>query len=565
VRYRGIGVTRKIAIGKVFRFPDKILSGADTGGLPETVSAPDVFSPEREKEKLTMALEQSKRQIHDILQKIRITDPDNKNIDIIATQLGYFDDPAYNDDTIVLITDKGLSAAEAVQYMTRQLCDTFNSFDDDPYMRERASDIADAGERILNNLTGKNADIPCSFPPGTVVVAHDLIPSQTAQLDLDHVLGFVTEMGNITSHTAIMAHSMGIAAVVGCPEVMEEARDGDRIIVDARNGLVLLNPDDSLVEVYTGIQISEEASLNSAEAVKHHRILRSDGREVLVAANIGNLREAWFAKENGADGIGLFRTEFLFLGRTEMPGEFEQYEAYRQTAEIFGEEPVTVRTLDAGGDKALPYLRIPPEENPFLGIRAIRLCLQNPDIFKTQLRAILRASAYGNLRIMFPMICSIEELKSARIILRECMSELDMAGIPYRKNIAVGMMIETPAAAIQAREFAKEVDFFSIGTNDLTQYTLAVDRGNPLISGLYDGMNPAVQYLIKHTIEAACSGGIPCCMCGELAADPRAIPALAGYGLDEFSVAIDAIAETKARLLSLNGFHSGKLSPANIK
>jgi phosphotransferase system enzyme I (PtsI) len=346
---------------------------------------------------------------------------------------------------------------------------------------------------------------------------------------------------------------------------MEGARDGDRIIVDARNGLVLLKPDDSLVEVYTGIQISEEAFLNSAEAVKHHRILRSDGREVLVVANIGNLREAWFAKENGADGIGLFRTEFLFLGRTEMPGEFEQYEAYRQTAEIFGEEPVTVRTLDAGGDKALPYLRIPPEGNPFLGMRAIRLCLQNPDIFKTQLRAILRASAYGNLRILFPMICSIEELKSTRIILRECMSELDMAGIPYRKNIGVGMMIETPSVAIQVQEFAKEVDFFSIGTNDLTQYTLAVDRGNPLISGLYDGMNPAVQYLIKHTIEAARSGGIPCCMCGELAADPRAIPALAGYGLDEFSVAIDAIAETKARLLSLNGFHSEKLSPANIE
>jgi phosphotransferase system enzyme I (PtsI) len=554
VKYKGIGVTQRIAIGKVFRLPEKQPAAA-----PESGTEPASFSPEREKEKLLSALEMSRRQIRDILQKMRAAGPGGANADIISTQLGYFDDPAYNDDAFALI-DGGISAAEAVRRVTRELCDTFNSFEDDPYMRERASDIADAGERILNNLAGKNPDIPRSLPPGTVIVARDLIPSQTAQLDLDHVLGFVTETGNVTSHTAIMARSMGIAAVVGCPEVMGEARDGDRIIVDAGKGLVLLRPDDSWIKTYTGLQAGEAASRNTIEAVKHYRILRSDGRELPVAANIGNPREARFAREQGANGIGLFRTEFLFLGRSDMPGEDEQYDAYRKTAEIFGEDPVNIRTLDAGGDKALPYLKIPPEENPFLGMRAIRLCLQNPDIFRTQLRAILRASVYGNLRIMFPMICDMEELKAARIILGECMAALDRAGLPCRKDIAVGMMIETPAAAIQAREFAKEVDFFSIGTNDLTQYTLAVDRGNPLISKLYNGMNPAVQYLIKYTIDAARNAGIPCCLCGELAADPQAIPVLAEYGLDSFSVALDAIAGTKAELLSLDGFQ-GKEPP----
>jgi phosphotransferase system enzyme I (PtsI) len=554
VEYKGIGVTQRIAIGRVFRISDAVLFDTNADPPPENEPKPDVFSPEQEKEKLAAALEMSRRQIQGILQKMRAADPDNKNAGIIAAQLGYFEDPTYNEDTNALIDGQSLSAVEAVRRMTRELCDTFNSFEDDPYMRGRASDIADAGKRILNNLTGKTTEIPRSLPPGTVIVARDLIPSQTAQLDQEHLLGIVTETGSVTSHTAIMAHSMGIAAVVGCPDLLEEARDGDCIIVDAGKGLVLLRPDDSQIETYTGLQAGEEAARNIDEAVKYHRIRRNNGREVLVAANIGNLRDAEAAKEKGADGIGLFRTEFLFLGRSEMPDEQEQYEVYRQTAELFGNEPVSVRTLDIGGDKMLPYLRIPPEENPFLGMRAIRLCLRNPDIFRIQLRAVLRASMHGNLRIMFPMICSMEELKAAREILGECMNALAGAGIPFRKDIAVGMMIETPAAAIQAREFAKKVDFFSIGTNDLTQYTLAVDRGNPLVSGLYDGMNPAVQYLIKYSIEAARSTGIPSCLCGELAGDPRAIPILAEYGLDEFSVAIDVIAATKRSLLSLDGY-----------
>jgi phosphotransferase system enzyme I (PtsI) len=537
----------------VFRIANTALSGAEA--LPEKGGEKEAFSPEREKAKLAAALETSRQQIREIVQKMQAADPDNKNAGIIAAQLGYFEDPAFNDDTIALIEGQGLSAEDAVRRVTRELRDTFSAFEDDPYMRERASDIADAGGRILNNLAGKITDIPRTLPSGTVIVARDLIPSQTAQLDPDRVLGFVTETGNSTSHTAIMARSMDIAAVVGCPELMTEARDGDLIIVDAGRGLVLLRPDDSGIETYAGLMAAGEAARNAAEAIKHHRILRSSGGEVLVAANIGNLREARIAKDRGAGGIGLFRTEFLFMGRPEMPGEDEQYEVYRQTAEIFGEAPVNIRTLDAGGDKALPYLQVPPEENPALGMRAIRLCLQNPDVLKVQLRAILRASVYGNLRIMFPMICTMEELKRARTMLGECKNALDEAGLPYRKDIALGMMIETPAAAVQAREFAKGVDFFSIGTNDLTQYTLAVDRGNPLLSGLYDGMNPAVQYLIKYSIEAAHSANIPSCLCGELAADPRAIPVLAEYGLDEFSVAIDAIAGTKRNLLSLYGFH----------
>ncbi|MDR1901303.1 MAG: phosphoenolpyruvate--protein phosphotransferase [Treponema sp.] len=547
LRYKGIGATKRIAIGRVFRVPG-------TGVLHREDAADEIlFSAEKEIEKLTNALEKSRQQIRDILQKIRNANPNDKSIDIIATQLDYFDDPSFNDDAVVLITSQRLGAAEAVRRQTRELCDTFNSFEDDPYMRERAADITDAGERIFNNISGFCADIPRTLPPDTVVVAHDLVPSQTAQLDLDHVLGFVTEAGGLTSHTAIMAHSMNIAAVVGCQDLLDKACDGDSIIVDAGKGLVVLRPDEVNLRTYEKLQAKDKVVWKSYDQVKYRRILRSGGGEILVAANIGSSREAELAKEQGANGVGLFRTEFLFLSRNEMPGEDEQYEAYRAVAKVFGDAPVTIRTLDIGGDKELPYLKIPREENPFLGMRAIRLCLHYPDIFKTQLRAILRAAVHGNLQIMFPLICRMEELKEARTLLQECMAALEEDGIPYKKDIAVGMMIETPATAILAREFAKEVDFFSIGTNDLTQYTLVVDRGNPLLSGLYDTMNPAVLRLIKFTIEAAHEVNITCCVCGEFAADPQALPLLVEYGLDEFSVGIDTIAETKAGLLGLVG------------
>jgi phosphotransferase system enzyme I (PtsI) len=543
MRYSGIGVTRRIAIGRVFLVKEKTPAAASPGE--------GIFSAEREREKLTAALEESRGQIREILERAGERDPGGKNREILATQLDFFDDPAYNAGAIAMIQSQGISAAEAVRRITRELWDTFNSYDDDPYMKERASDIADVGGRLLNNLTGGAADSLRSLPPGSIVVARELAPSQTAQLDLDHVLGFVTETGSTTCHTAIMARSIGIAAVVGCPSLMDAARNEDLIILDAHQGTVLLRPDPGELERYTRMKAEEDAAIKAREERNRGRIFRRDGRELKVEANIGNPAEAMLAKKQGARGVGLFRTEFLFLSRADMPGEEEQYRAYRQAAEIFGEEPVTIRTLDVGGDKMLPYLDFPPEENPALGMRAIRLCLNRRGLFKPQLRAILRASPFGNLRIMFPMISRMEELEAARGLLRECMAELDAGGLAYRKNIAVGMMIETPATAILAEDFAAGVDFFSIGTNDLTQYTLAVDRGNPGVRDLYDGHSPAVMALVRGTIRAAQNAGIPCGMCGELASDLRALASLVDYGLEEFSVGIDMLGNVREALQGL--------------
>jgi phosphotransferase system enzyme I (PtsI) len=509
------------------------------------------FSTDREQEKLMAALEKSRRQIREILDRTGKRDPNGKNAEIIATQLDYYDDPAYNNDVIVMIKNQGISAAEAVRRVTQELLDTFNSFDDDPYMKERAADIADAGGRLLNNLTGRAVDPLRPLPPDSIVVARDLAPSQTAQLDLDHVLGFVTETGSTTCHTAIIARSIGIAAVVGCSSLVKDANNGDIIIVDAHQGKVLLRPNSGDLERYAAMKVEEDTAMKAREIRSQGRIFRKDGRELKVEANIGNPGEAALAKKRGARGVGLFRTEFLFLSRTDMPNEEEQYRAYRQVAEIFGEDPVIIRTLDAGGDKMLPYLDFPPEENPAMGMRAIRLCLDRRDIFKTQLQAILRASPFGNLRIMFPMISRMEELETAQNILRECMADLDSRKLTYRNNIAVGMMIETPAAAILADDFAVKVDFFSIGTNDLTQYTLAVDRGNPEVSHLYDSGHPAVLALIKATLRAAQKAGISCSMCGELASDLRVLAVLVDYGLEEFSVGINTLASVKDALLAL--------------
>ncbi|GHU61414.1 phosphoenolpyruvate-protein phosphotransferase [Spirochaetia bacterium] len=536
---QGIGITQRIAIGQVVR----ITAGADAVPLKEPQTE-GLISPAEERAKLLAALDASRRQIQEIL-----ANTTGGNTEIITTQMDYFDDPAFNDDSFTLIETEGLSAIQAIERQTRELYETFQSFDDDPYMQGRAADIADAGNRILNNLLGKATDITKAIPPDSILAARDLSPSQTAQLDLKNVLGFVTEQGSKTCHTAIMARSMGIAAVVGCPGIMEATRDGDTIIVDARNGTVLLRPDIAEREKYAAQQTEIESGENLLELIEESRVMDRDNREIIVAANIGNPAEAETAKQRGAGGIGLFRTEFLFMSRDAMPDEEEQYAAYRRVAEIFGEAPVIIRTLDAGGDKELPYLKMPGEENPALGLRAIRLCLQNRELFETQLSAILRASVYGNLKIMFPMIDNPGELRAAKEILDHRKAALKARGIPFRENIETGMMIETPAAALMAETFAKEADFFSIGTNDLTQYTLAVDRGNPGVADLYDSMHPAVMLLIKNTIEAAHRAGILCCMCGELASDLNALPILADYGLDEFSVGTGSVGQIKQALL----------------
>jgi phosphotransferase system enzyme I (PtsI) len=505
---------------------------------------------EAELEKLDSALGKSRRQIEEIIQKNR--ERGLNDTDIIATQLDYFDDPEFTGSMRAYVKHSGMRAVDAVRRTVKELCETFESFEDDPYIKGRSADIADAGERLAGNLTNAAGKLP-ALPPGSIVVAHDLVPSQTAQLDPRWVLGFVTEAGSATNHTAIMARSMGIAAVVACPGILQDALDGESIIVDAREGTVLVRPHPREIEAYDRLWVEEEKARKETARRAWGTLRRQDGEMIRVAANVGTAAEAAIALEQGAQGIGLFRTEFLFLGRDSIPSEDEQFEAYREAAAVFGSDPVTLRTLDAGGDKSIPCLKLEAEENPLLGFRAIRLCLEHRGLFGAQLRAMLRASVYGNLRIMFPMICTVDELTAARNMVREAMAALDERNIPYKKDIAVGMMVETPAAAVEARRFAGEADFFSIGTNDLTQYTLAADRGNPAVRKIYDGTHPAVLSLIRQTIKAAREAGIPCCLCGELAADSRAIPLLADYGLAEFSVSIDALAKTKETILSLKG------------
>jgi phosphotransferase system enzyme I (PtsI) len=545
MKLHGIGVTRGIAIGRVFR-----LDRPRTGGA---LASGGKIVPAEELAKLAAALEKSREQIRKLLSR-----ETGERAEIIATQLDYFDDPSFAGDAEALI-NKGMSAAEALRRVTDDLVETFNSFDDDPYMQGRSADIADAGRRVLDNLEGRGDAPPPELPENAVLVAEDLAPSQTIALDLSRLRGFVTQGGSKTSHTAILAGSMGIAAVVGCASVLEEARDGEDIIVDARTGEVILRPEAEEIGRYRGLFSALEGQRALEKQAEGLRIVRRDGGKCLVAANVGSPEEARIAKKRGADAIGLFRTEFLYMGRPEMPGEEEQYRAYREAAEIFGGAPVTIRTLDIGGDKKLPYITMPPEENPAMGLRAIRFCLKNRSLFETQLRAILRASAYGNLRVMFPMIQSPAEFHAARDILKHCAASLEKEGIPCKPRIPAGMMVEIPAAAVMAETFALEADFFSIGTNDLTQYTLAVDRGNPAVGPLYDGLHPAVLSLIKQTIAAARRQAKPCCVCGELAGDPRALPILAEYGLEEFSVALDSIGRTKSALVKLDGFSSMRI------
>jgi phosphotransferase system enzyme I (PtsI) len=539
----GIGVSKGYAIGTAYvvNGPEKIMfrSAAE--------------NPGREAERLRAAVELSKTQVREIAEQAK-KNLDEKNAEIVESHLNFLEDPAFVGEAFKSIPKESVTAEKAISDVTQSLYQMFSKFDDE-YTKERAADIQDVGERILNNLQRKveNPNFQ-DLPPNTVLFAHDLKPSDTAQIDKQKVAAFVTEVGGKTSHTAILAKALGIAAVVGCDGILQNVKSGMQVIVDGTSGRVILSPDRDALQKYGALRDDDLQRKKQIAGIASLEIHSKAGRRILVEANIGNLDDLANALKNGADGVGLFRTEFLYMGRQNMPSEEEQFLVYRKAAEMLDGKPLTIRTLDIGGDKSLPYLKMPKESNPFLGLRAIRLCLKNPDIFKTQLRAILRASVCGNIRIMFPMISSIQELEQAKKILNECEKELKATGIAYDTAIKTGMMVEIPSAAIMAADFAKKVDFFSIGTNDLTQYTLAVDRMNETVSGLYDSMHPAVLRLIRMTIDAAHAASMPCCMCGELASDEMAIPQLLQFGLDEFSVSPGALGETKSNLLrSISG------------
>ncbi|MGL1892541.1 MAG: phosphoenolpyruvate-protein phosphotransferase PtsI [Spirochaetaceae bacterium] len=431
---------------------------------------------------------------------------------------------------------------------------------DNSYMRERAADIRDIGKRLIYAIRNVELSSLDNFDQEVIVFAKDLTPSDTAQLDKSKVLGFVTETGGVTSHVAIMAKSMEIPAIVGTGNVLPNISDGDIIILDASKGCIIFEPSDEKLKEYIDKIEVQENNNNELAKLRDLPAITLDGHRVELCANIGSDKDVEPALKHGAEGVGLYRTEFLYMDRPKMPTEDEQFEAYKLVAESMGERSVIIRTMDIGGDKELDYFEFPKEDNPFLGWRAIRMCLDIPEFLTTQLRGILRASNFGKLRIMFPMIISVNEIKKLKIILESVKSELRSEGINFDEHIEVGIMIETPAAAIIANKLIKEVDFFSIGTNDLTQYTLAVDRGNEKIAHLYQPFHPAVLNLIKTVIDASHAHGKWTGMCGEFAGNEKAALLLLGMGLDEFSMSAISIGKVKNLIRKSNYSELKKLA-----
>jgi phosphotransferase system enzyme I (PtsI) len=530
---KGIAASKGYAIGRV------VLKDAE--GF--TIIEKSIVNPEEEKRRLENAIECSIQQIS-LVRERTAKNIGEKEAVVFDSHLSFLADEEFSGAAVIKAETEGISAEKAISEVVNMYLDMMSEIDDE-YMRERMADIKDVGNRILRNLAGKSDDDFDNLPENSIIVAHDLTPSDTAQLDKSKVAAFVTDVGGRTSHSAIMARTLEIPAVVGLENITSSVKDGDLLIVDGVEGVVFVNPDEALVKVYEEKSLALEQEKNKLKALINTKTVTKAGKEVIIAGNIGSPEDVDKVLENGGEGVGLFRTEFLYMDRSSLPSEEEQFTAYKKVAEKLRGKPVVIRTLDIGGDKKLEYLPLPKEENPFLGYRAIRLCLDRTDIFKTQLRAVLRASAYGKIQIMFPMISSIEEFFKARELLKLCMEELKAEGKAFNENIETGIMIEIPSAAIMADEFAKHVDFFSIGTNDLIQYTLAADRMNENIAYLYNPMHPAVLRLIKMTIDAAHKAGKWCGMCGEMAGDENAIPVLLEYGLDEFSMSASSILSAK--------------------
>ena len=461
------------------------------------------------------------------------------------------EDEELEGDIVSLIRDERFSAEKAIHHAIEQYASMMAELDD-PYLRERATDFRDIGTRLVKNALGMEIVNLSTIDEEVILVAHDLTPSETAQINLNFVRGFVTDIGGRTSHTSIMARSLELPAIVGTNDVTKQVKSGDFLVLDALRNHVLINPSDEQLKKLKDAQAKFLAEKAELAKLKELPAETTDGHRVEVCANIGTIKDMDGAHRNGAEGVGLYRTEFLFMDRDALPSEEEQYQAYKEVAQSMPDHPIIVRTMDIGGDKELPYMKFPKEMNPFLGWRAVRIFFDRKDIMHTQLRAILRASNYGKLRIMFPMIISVEELRALKQEIEELKAELRNEQLPFDETIEVGVMIETPAAAVIARHLAKEADFFSIGTNDLTQYTLAVDRGNELISGLYNPLSPSVLTLIKQVIDASHAEGKWTGMCGELAGDDRASLLLLGMGLDEFSMSSMSIPRVKQLVRSAN-------------
>ena len=475
---------------------------------------------------------------------------------IFEGHLMILEDEELEEEIIEYLRSHKVNAGVAASRIIDQQVEMLSEIDDE-YLKERAGDIRDIGNRLIKNILGMKVVDLGEIDEEAILVAYDLTPSETAQLNLDKVLGFITDIGGRTSHTSIMARSLELPAIVGTNDVTEKVKTGDYLILDAINNAVYVNPSREDIERLKKLeaQLAEEKA--ELAKLKDLPALTLDGHRVDVVANIGTIRDCEGADRNGAEGVGLYRTEFLFMDRDQLPSEEEQFIAYKEVVEAMNGRIVILRTMDIGGDKELPYLDLPKEMNPFLGWRAIRIALDRRQILHDQLRAVLRASAFGKLAVMFPMIISVEEIRELKSVIEVLKQELRNEGKAFDENIQIGVMVETPAAAVNARFLAKEVDFFSIGTNDLTQYTLAVDRGNEMISHLYNPLSPAVLNLIKQVIDASHAEGKWTGMCGELAGDEKATLLLLGMGLDEFSMSAISIPRIKKLIRNVN-FHDAK-------
>ena len=544
----GIGASEGIGLGRAVCVREQNLD----------YSAVPYGGKEVEKNRLQSAIQQFNDHTSAMAEHIR-AQVGQKESEILTGQIAMLSDP-FMQSQMSDIIDGGQCAEAAVDQVCTMYAEMFDGVDDE-LMRQRATDVRDIRSRLLAILLKVVGMDVSELPAGSVLVAHDLTPSMTVGLKKENVAAILTETGGKTSHSAILARALELPAVLGVPKVLELVKDGDGVIVDGSEGVALLNPD----QLTRGEYLKKQEAFQKKRALlaiyRDRDTVDADGKRYQLYANIGSPAEAEAAAAAGAEGVGLFRTEFLFMDRTSVPSETEQMEAYQAASRTMAGKEIIIRTLDVGGDKAIDYLGMEKEANPFLGHRAIRYCLDRTDLYKVQLRALLRAGAeLRNIKIMLPLVTSLEEIRGVRALLEQCKGELEAEGLPYDKDIALGIMVETPAAVLIADLLAQESDFFSIGTNDLTQYVMAVDRGNARVEKLYTTFHPAVLRSIRTVIQAAKSAGIPVGMCGEAAADPCLIPLLMSWGLDEFSVSTASVLATRARIHKWRGEEASQVA-----